>query len=97
MDLFKEVMIWKRTGETSAVRYSCLQDMLTGKYAIQSADFFRLPIEGEQFRIFERQFVELLLDVSPRDRCMWFESPEEAITAHDHDFSVDTKNKPIQA
>lgn len=87
MDNFREVMIWKRLDASSAVRYSCLHDIKSGRYAVQSEDFFRLPLEEKQFRYFEMQFVELLIETSPFERCKWFDSLEIAIAAHNLDFS----------
>lgn len=86
-DLFIEVMIWKYFDGATAVRYCCFHDLADGKYAVQSADFFRIPLTEIQFRNFEKQFVELFTEISPRERCVWFDSLEEAIKAHEHDFS----------
>jgi hypothetical protein len=87
MDLYQEITVWKSLGDTSAVRYCCLNRLTTGQYAVQNADFFRLPLEDKQFRYFEKQFAELFIEVSPRERCDWFDSVEEAIMAHERDFS----------
>ncbi len=86
-DMFIEVMVWKHLDSATAVRYCCLNDLAVGKYAVQSADFFRLPLDEKQFRDFEKQFVELFTETSPRERCLWFDTLEEAIKAHDQDFS----------
>lgn len=86
-DLFKEVAVWKRLSDTSAVRYRCINDLRTNQYAVQSADFFRHPLNGEQFRSFEMQFAELFIEVSAHERCKWYDSLEEAINAHDQEFS----------
>lgn len=87
MDLYKEILVWKRLDEYLAVRYCCFHDMQSGKYAVQSADFFRIPFVETQFREFEKQFVELFIDVSPKERCDWYDSIEEAIKTHDECFS----------
>lgn len=87
MDLLKELMVWRRLDDTSAVRYSCLNDLETGKYAVQSADFFRLPLGEEQFRMFDKQFAELFIEISAHDRCEWYGSLQEAISAHERDFA----------
>jgi hypothetical protein len=86
MALLSEIMVWKRIDETSAVRYCCLNDILSNKYAVQSTDFFRLPLEEKQFRDFDKQFVELFIEVSVFERCDWFDSILEAISAHDQGF-----------
>jgi hypothetical protein len=87
MELFREVMIWKRLSDVSAVRYSCLNDLKTDRYAVQSADFFRLPVEEKQFRTAEKQFVELFIETSVLKRCDWFGSLGDAIRAHEQMFN----------
>lgn len=87
MELFKEIMIWKRLDNVSAVRYSCLRDLQNGKFAVQSADFFRLPLERHAAIEFTRQFAELFIEIAPHERCLWFDSLEEAIISHEREFS----------
>ncbi len=80
-------MIWKRLDEVSAVRYSCLNDLQNGKFAVQSAVFFRLPLDGPAVIESARQFAAFFIEVAPRERCSWFDSLEEAIINHEHEFS----------
>ena len=80
-------MVWKRLNNTSAVRYCCLNNLETNKYAVQSADFFRLPLEVKSFTEFDMQFAELFIEVDAQERCNWFSSLEEAIKKHDEEFS----------
>jgi hypothetical protein len=87
MEIFREIMIWKRLNDVSAVRYSCLNDLQNAKFAVQCADFFRLPLEGQTVTESARQFAALLIEVSPHERCSWFDSLEEAISDHEHEFS----------
>jgi len=87
MELFKEIMIWKRVDDVSAVRYSCLNDLQNGKFAVQSADFFRLPLEGQAVVEHANQFAALFIEVAPSERCLWFDSIEGAIINHECDFS----------
>ncbi len=89
MNLFSQVNIWKRLGPQAAIRYVCFCDPSSGRYAVQSADFFRLPVEESQFRESERQLVELFIEESVLERCAWFESIDQAIRAHDVDFGND--------
>ncbi len=86
-EFFKEIMIWKRLDKVSAVRYSCLNDLQNGKFAVQSADFFRLPLDGYSANEFARQFAVLFIEVPPRERCSWFDSLDEAIIYHEREFS----------
>ena len=66
--------------------YRCLRDDSTGRYAVQSADFFPLPVDDARLRSSDRQFVELLIEQLPFDRCEWHASIEAAIAAHDLAF-----------
>lgn len=85
MELYERSDIWRRAG-TSVVRYVVLRRREDRKVAIQSADFFYLPIDAEQTAQFEQQFVELLAEISPLDRCSWHETLEDAISYHERDF-----------
>ncbi|NHZ40397.1 hypothetical protein [Massilia aquatica] len=85
-ELFKEVMVWRRLDAVSAVRYTCLQDLHNDKFALQSADFFRLPLTPASAHNFAAQFVELLIETSPTERCSWFDSLDDAIVNHDQEF-----------
>lgn len=88
--LYKQILIWKHL-EDGAVRYCCFENLASHQYCVQSADFFRLPIENKQLTSSNIQMVELFMEVEPRERCMWFDSLESAITAHDQAFS----NSPL--
>jgi hypothetical protein len=85
--LFKEVMVWQRMDDQTAVRYSCLEDLENSVFAVQSADFFRLPLCDNALADMSRQFIELLIEVPPLERCLWFASVEEAIYDHQRRFS----------
>ena len=41
--MFKAIDVWRRVSDSEAVRYRCFQCLQTGKYSVQSADFYRLP------------------------------------------------------
>jgi hypothetical protein len=84
---FLELRVWKRQDAATAILYRCFKNMVTGRFAVQSADFFKLPIDANQLRNSEMQFVELFIDAAPSERCDWFDTAEEAIAAHDCDFS----------
>ncbi len=86
-DLYVELKVWKRLNDQAAVLYRCFKSLEDEKFAVQSADFFRLPIDERQIHNSARQFFELLIEVAPSQRCAWFESLDEAIAAHDRDFS----------
>lgn len=86
-NLYEAIMVWKHLDNRSSVRYSCFRNLKTGKYGVQSADYFRLPIDEEQIKQFVKQFLELLMEVDPEERCLWFDALDEAIQAHEEEFS----------
>lgn len=79
--------MWRRLNEQSCVRYECFKDLRTGKYAVQSADFFHLPADEQQRRYLDTQFLELFMETDPQGHCAWFESLDAAIAAHDAEFA----------
>lgn len=48
--LFKSIVIWKNVNETTAIKYCCLKDISLNKFAVQSADFFHLPVDENQLK-----------------------------------------------
>lgn len=84
--LYVQSFIWKRLSERQCIRYVVLTNIDTNLHAVQSADFFRSgkPPSSEYF---DRQFVDLLIEVDPQERCVWHSSIVEAINAHDSDFA----------
>jgi hypothetical protein len=83
--LYLQNFIWKRLSEQQCIRYVVLTNIDTNFHAVQSADFFRL---GKPYLMeyFDKQFVDLLIEVDPQERCTWHSSIAEAINAHDSDF-----------
>lgn len=84
--LYKAIDVWKRNEEAQLVRYRCFQVLSTGKYCVQSADFYEVPTAVAKATDLERQFLELLRDASPDTRAGGFDSLEEAIANHDKYF-----------
>ncbi|AWH46751.1 hypothetical protein C1926_17860 [Stenotrophomonas sp. ZAC14A_NAIMI4_1] len=85
-DLYMHHALWKRLPHGACVRYTVLHHLGSGRYAVQSADFFT-DDDPAAFTRFERQFVELLREQCPLQRCHWFDSIEKAVQAHDQDFA----------
>jgi hypothetical protein len=83
---YQDIRVWQRLSERSCVRYSCFKDLSTGKYGVQSADFYRLPVDEQLRRQHDIQFFELFMEEDPQERCAWFDSLEAAIEAHDEQF-----------
>ncbi len=84
--MFRSFDVWKKTSTARLVRYRCFEDTDTGKFCVQSADFYNLPIQTERLVNSEKQFVELLIEESPFVRSGAFDSVEEAISRHDSEF-----------
>jgi hypothetical protein len=87
MNLYQAIDVWKRVSETDLLRYRCFRNLATNKFSVQSADFYRLPLDAAQAANLEKQYLELLEEQEPDKRAGSFDSVEEAITAHDRDFA----------
>jgi hypothetical protein len=85
--LYIEVNVWKRIDENALVRYRCFRILPDNKYVVQSADFYNLPLDDKQISYLSKQFIQLLCEEEPAVRSDVFDSLEEAIAAHDLDFS----------
>jgi hypothetical protein len=84
--LYIEVNVWKRIDQSRLLRYRCFHLLPENKYAVQSADFYNLPVDDKQIRYLDKQFIQLFCEEEPAVRSDLFESLEEAIAAHDRDF-----------
>ncbi|AMC33234.1 hypothetical protein [Janthinobacterium sp. B9-8] len=85
--LFESIVLWKNVNETTAIKYCCLKDISLNKFAVQSADFFHLPVDENQLKKSEKQFIELFIETNPLNRCDWFFTLNEAVNQFDNDFS----------
>ncbi len=84
--MFKAIDAWKRISASKAVRYRCFQSLQTGKYSVQSADFYRLPENPAQSAQLERQHIELFVEQPPDERTGAHETLKAAIEAHETEF-----------
>jgi hypothetical protein len=84
--MFKVIDVWRRVDEHTAVHYRCYQSLTTGRYSVQSADFYRLPVDETQAAALYRQSVELFIEQAPDERSADFDTIEQAIAAHDGSF-----------
>ena len=85
-DIYAQSFVWKRNGDSELIRYSVLMNIDSGRYAVLSADFFYQDMKPA-FDNFDRQFIELMIESSPLERCEWYDSVLGAIRAHDINFS----------
>jgi hypothetical protein len=88
--MFKAIDVWKRISDSAAVRYRCFQCLQTGKYSVQSADFYRLPGNPNESAQLERQHIELFIEQAPDGRSEAYETLEAAIEAHEAEFDPPT-------
>lgn len=86
MSYYREISVWKRLSETSAVRYRCFEDIKRGLFTVQSADHYHLPLSDEMSRQHALQSAQLLLDVDPFERGGTFGSLIEAVEDHERMF-----------
>ena len=85
--MFERIEIWKRVARNLAIRFQCLRRVPDGMFAVQNADYLRPESHGADMQASESRFIELLLDDDPSDRCDWFSSLSEAISAHEKEFA----------
>lgn len=85
-DLFIEIPVWKRLDSKRAVKFNCIKNAASGKYNVQSADFYYAK-EAIKEREFQQQFVDLFIELPPEERVDWYNSIEEAIAAHEREFA----------
>lgn len=86
--LYQEISVWERVDDNSAILYRGLVNQSNGKYSVQSADCYRLPLEKKQIDAMQAQFVELFIESDPVERAGAFDSLEEAIAAHRQKFDA---------
>ncbi len=89
MELFKTIEVWRKVGNIRAVRYRCFQSVKSGKYSVQSADFYSHGGESpEREHALNRQLVELFVEQSPEERSGGYDTLEAAIEAHEAEFGT---------
>jgi hypothetical protein len=66
------------------MRYRCFEIISTGKFCVQSADFYR---SKNVDAFLDKQFIELLSEEAPELRSKTFDTIEEAIEWHNQEFS----------
>ncbi|TYL93903.1 hypothetical protein FXB40_18825 [Bradyrhizobium rifense] len=86
MRMYRELSIWKRIDAERAVHFRCFEDVASHLFCVQSADFYALPVTVNARLEFDRQFVELFIEVEPMERSRWFATVDQAITAHEEEF-----------
>ena len=80
--LLREISIWRRSETGGAIRYTCFQRLDTMQYGIQSSEKYASAKSAHgdsDDRI--AMFLDLFIDVSPIERCEWFDTLELAVEA----------------
>ncbi|MDI6935168.1 hypothetical protein QMN21_26740, partial [Serratia sp. Se-PFBMAAmG] len=85
MSLLKLHTVWRRPHEGAAVVYYCFEDLNTGKFCVQNADFFHSNVDALRARS-DALAMELFMEESPLERCSWADSITAAIEQHDRKF-----------
>jgi hypothetical protein len=83
---FKTIDVWQCVDQRSVERYRCFEVLPNNGYCVQSADFYRLPVDAKQVEQLDRQFLELLTEQPPNERTSTYSTLEEAILQHQKDF-----------
>src|SRR5947209_19847065 len=84
--LYQSFDIWKRISKTRAVRYRCFRELSSGRFSVQIADFYGVPLDPKQAADLEKQYVELFAEQDPEERAGSFDSFEAAIETHNKDL-----------
>jgi hypothetical protein len=92
--MFKAIDIWKRLDSTVVIRYRCFQHLADGQFCVQSADYYHLPLNENQIKALDKQFLELFIEESPDQRSSLHPTLEEAIAIYDLEFSSDFVSSP---
>ncbi len=87
--MYKQINVWRRIDSRTAACYRCFERLSDGFFAVQSVDYFRLPLTAAQRETLGSQFVELFIEEDPFERSGGFPSLMEALAAHDRDFQDD--------
>jgi len=85
--LFLEMVVWRKTESKMAIRYNCLQRLDSLQYGVHTADVFASMDAAGNADGGLALFLDLFLDVSPVERCQWFDTLDQAIQAHDALFN----------
>ena len=85
MPLLKLHTVWRRPQDGAAIVYYCFEDLRTGKFCVQNADFHHSNVD-ELRRRSDALAIDLFMEQSPLERCSWYDSITAAIEQHDGEF-----------
>jgi len=84
MTLYRTIDVWERKDSRTVVRYRCLESLESGRFSVQSADYYR---DGKSPANLDNQFVELLTEQDPSERSGEHATLKAAIDAHNREFA----------
>jgi len=85
MTLYRYIPVWCHDSQ-GAKLYRCFEILGTGRYVVQSADYFTAATYRERTAQMDEQFVDLLLEQRPEERSAPGASIDEAIQIFDAAF-----------
>lgn len=85
--IYKQLNIWKKVSNKQLICYRLFERLSDNSYAVQSVDYFSIPIDEKIFMQFNKQLIELFLETNIEEREKFYSSIEEAIKAFDNDFT----------
>jgi hypothetical protein len=89
--MYRAIDVWKRMEDGRAARYRCFEALATGRFCVQSCDFYDKDQRRDVARDLERQAIELMVDGDPVERAGSYATLQEAIEAHDAEFKVGSR------
>ena len=85
-DLYKQVLVWKRTSDAEVAVYVCMERITDLKVCVQNVEFFRQEDAGNDWNRLMKNTGDLFLDDELDNRCTWHDDLQSAIAAHDKYF-----------
>ena len=86
-NIYRSIDIWKRKNGRYAIRYRCLELIGQNEFCVQSCDYYYYPVDENQIIQSDKQFIDLFVEIAPEDRTKFYPSLDEAIYAHENEFT----------
>jgi hypothetical protein len=83
--LYEAIDVWEKGPDKQLILYRCFKNLSSGKYCVQSADFYQGPFQNVTLGL-DRRYLELLMEDLPEARSGAFDTLQAAIEAHRKDF-----------
>lgn len=66
--------VWKRSQRRVLCGIAVFKNLSSGRFSVQSADFYAVPLDSKQAFDLEKQYVELFAEQGPDERAGSFDS-----------------------